>query len=164
MRTWKPRKQTRKIVVQVCNAWKSSIMASWVNALLVFVLYVEKVNGHAQVISSRRKSSCSKIRGIRTVCVACTPGLSEREDSASQQEGAVEDALFYTLCNAEVRMFLYLLQLQELGAVAKMEAESMSGAMESLRLIALTVSICIVMIYSFSIHLNKKLNASGIWS
>nr|GLL23114.1 probable protein S-acyltransferase 19 isoform X1 [Ipomoea trifida] len=64
-------------------------------------LEAERTDG--QVISSRRKSSCSKIGGI--LCVPFVHRDCRREDSASQQEGAAEDALFCTLCNAEVRKF-----------------------------------------------------------
>ncbi|XP_019194495.1 PREDICTED: probable protein S-acyltransferase 19 isoform X2 [Ipomoea nil] len=65
-------------------------------------LEAERTDG--RVISSRRKSSCSKIGGF--LCVLFVHRDCRGEDSAvSQQEGAAEDALFCTLCNAEVRKF-----------------------------------------------------------
>nr|GMC82740.1 hypothetical protein Iba_chr04bCG16210 [Ipomoea batatas] len=95
------------------------------------VIHEKPAGLQSNKVSSGKLSVEGKGKGILIEeNVHMEQGLSEREDSASQQEGAVEDALFYTLCNAEVRMFLYLLRLQELGAVAKMEAESMSGAVE----------------------------------
>lgn len=49
------------------------------------------------------KSSCSKIRGI--FCALFVYEDCRKEDGPAEEPGTIEDALFCTLCNAEVRKF-----------------------------------------------------------
>lgn len=62
---------------------------------------VESVKSNAQVVSPRRRSSfCDFLGGI-----ICAPFVLEdcrKQEEAAEQEGTGEDALFCTLCNAEV--------------------------------------------------------------
>lgn len=52
---------------------------------------------------SRRKSSSCSIGGI--ICALFVHGDCCKRDGAAEEQGASEDALFCTLCNAEVRKF-----------------------------------------------------------
>lgn len=64
---------------------------------------VESVKSNAQVVSPRRSSFCHFFGGI-----ICAPFVLEdcrKQEEAAEQEGTGEDALFCTLCNAEVRKF-----------------------------------------------------------
>ncbi|XP_019153312.1 PREDICTED: probable protein S-acyltransferase 19 [Ipomoea nil] len=56
-----------------------------------------------RVVSSRRRSSCCKIGGI--FCALFVHEDCRKQDGGGDQEGASEDALFCTLCNAEVCKF-----------------------------------------------------------
>lgn len=61
---------------------------------------VESVRTASQVISPRRKSSCHDFGGI--FCVMFVHEDCCKSNDAAEQEGTGEDALFCTLCNAEV--------------------------------------------------------------
>lgn len=61
---------------------------------------VESVKSNAQVISPRRGSFCHYFGGI--FCAVFVYEDCRKQDEAAEQEGTGEDALFCTLCNAEV--------------------------------------------------------------
>lgn len=61
---------------------------------------VESLRTTSQVISPRRKSSCYNFGGI--FCVMFVHEDCCRSNEAAEQDGTGEDALFCTLCNAEV--------------------------------------------------------------
>uniref|UniRef100_A0A5B7B8K2 S-acyltransferase n=1 Tax=Davidia involucrata TaxID=16924 RepID=A0A5B7B8K2_DAVIN len=52
---------------------------------------------------SSRRSSCYNVGGI--FCALFVHEDCRKQDGAAEQQGSVEDALFCTLCNAEVRKF-----------------------------------------------------------
>lgn len=56
-----------------------------------------------EVVSLTRSSSCCKIGGV--FCFLFVHEDCRNEDGAAEEEGTGEDALFCTLCNAEVRKF-----------------------------------------------------------
>ncbi|KAJ8564380.1 hypothetical protein K7X08_000840 [Anisodus acutangulus] len=56
-----------------------------------------------EVVSVTRKSSCCKIGGV--FCFLFVHEDCRKMDGAAEEEGTGEDALFCTLCNAEVRKF-----------------------------------------------------------
>ncbi|XP_009778491.1 probable protein S-acyltransferase 19 [Nicotiana sylvestris] len=56
-----------------------------------------------QVVSLNRKSSCCRIGGV--FCFLFVHEDCRKTDGAAEEEVAGEDALFCTLCNAEVRKF-----------------------------------------------------------
>ncbi|PIN12139.1 DHHC-type Zn-finger protein [Handroanthus impetiginosus] len=64
---------------------------------------VESVKSNAQVIAPRRNSFCRCFGGI--FCAIFVLEDCRQQDEAAEQEGTGEDALFCTLCNAEVRKF-----------------------------------------------------------
>ncbi|KAL2248508.1 UNVERIFIED_CONTAM: putative protein S-acyltransferase 19 [Sesamum indicum] len=64
---------------------------------------VESVKSHAQVNFPRRRSFCYYFVGI--FCGVFVHEDCRKQDEAAEQEGTGEDALYCTLCNAEVRKF-----------------------------------------------------------
>lgn len=56
-----------------------------------------------EVVSLTRNSSCCKIGGV--LCFLFVHKDCRKKDGAAEEEGTGEDALFCTLCNAEVRKF-----------------------------------------------------------
>ncbi|CAI9772573.1 unnamed protein product [Fraxinus pennsylvanica] len=64
---------------------------------------VESVRTASQVIYPRRKSSCHNFGGI--FCVMFVHEDCCKSNDTAEQEGTGEDALFCTLCNAEVGKF-----------------------------------------------------------
>ncbi|KAH6796030.1 hypothetical protein C2S51_037016 [Perilla frutescens var. frutescens] len=62
-----------------------------------------KSNAQAQVVSPRRSSFCHYFGGF--LCAIFVLEDCRKQDEAAEQEGTGEDALFCTLCNAEVRKF-----------------------------------------------------------
>ncbi|KAG5606364.1 hypothetical protein H5410_027856, partial [Solanum commersonii] len=56
-----------------------------------------------EVVSLTRNSSCCKIGGV--FCFLFVHKDCRKKDGAAEEEGTGEDALFCTLCNAEVRKF-----------------------------------------------------------
>ncbi|XP_073296321.1 probable protein S-acyltransferase 19 [Primulina huaijiensis] len=64
---------------------------------------VESVRNNAQVLSPRSRSLCNIFGGI--FCAIFVHEDCRKPDEVVDQEGTGEDALFCTLCNAEVRKF-----------------------------------------------------------
>ncbi|KAK4386284.1 putative protein S-acyltransferase 19 [Sesamum angolense] len=64
---------------------------------------VESVKSNAQVNFPRRRSFCYYFVGI--FCGVFIHEDCQKQDEAAEQEGTGEDALYCTLCNAEVRKF-----------------------------------------------------------
>lgn len=58
-----------------------------------------------EVVSLTRKSSCCKIGGV--LCFLFVHEDCRKTDGAAAEEGTGEDALFCTLCNAEVANLLF---------------------------------------------------------
>ncbi|KAG8364532.1 hypothetical protein BUALT_Bualt18G0006900 [Buddleja alternifolia] len=64
---------------------------------------VESVKSNAQVITPRRNTFCHYFGGI--FCAIFVYEDCRKQEEEAEQEGTGEDALFCTLCNAEVRKF-----------------------------------------------------------
>ena len=68
---------------------------------------VESVKSHAQVNFPRRRSFCYYFVGI--FCGVFVHEDCRKQDEAAEQEGTGEDALYCTLCNAEVGNFVTMI-------------------------------------------------------